>query len=128
MFTNIGKKIKVLAMVIAWMGIIGSVIGGVVLMDEADEALGLLVMLVGALMSWIGSFFMYGFGQLIDNTDKLVAQNTPQAPPTTHIVPNVNVVPEMPVAPPAPFTVPQYPNANNAQQGQFTVPNQQQQR
>ncbi len=134
MFTNIGKKIKTLAMVLAWAGIIGSVLGGIVLMEEADEAVGLLTMLVGALMSWVGSFFMYGFGQLIDNTDKLVAQNTPQTPaaaptftaPVAPAAPVAPVAPVTPVAQPAPFTVPGYANGNNAQQTQYTANNQQQ--
>ena len=33
---------------------------------------GILTILLGVLISWIGSFVLYGFGQLVDNSDKLV--------------------------------------------------------
>ncbi len=74
MFDNIGNKIKILAEVICWIGIIGSIILGIVMM-EFDESLiiaGLLVVPIGFLVSWISSFLLYGFGQLIENTDRLV--------------------------------------------------------
>lgn len=36
---------------------------------------GIMVLIGGALLSYLGSFCLYGFGQLIENTDILVAQN-----------------------------------------------------
>lgn len=75
MFENIGKKIKGLAKVVAYLGMIASVIGGISIMaDGSDVAIliGLLVMISGMIAAWIGSFFAYGFGQLVDNSDKLV--------------------------------------------------------
>lgn len=74
MFDNIGGKIKNLAVVICWVGIILSIIIGISLMGLLEEIgfVGIIVMIVGSLFSWIGSFFMYGFGQLIENSDKLV--------------------------------------------------------
>ena len=84
MFNNIGGKIKVLAKVICWIGIIFSVISGIVIMTggrnthltvngsyfSASSALiGILTIVVGCLVAWIGSFFAYGFGQLIENSD-----------------------------------------------------------
>ena len=76
MFNNIGKKIKTLAAVICWIGIISSVIAAIVLficgLDWGDEAffflMAILVLVAGSLVSWIGSFFTYGFGELIDKT------------------------------------------------------------
>ena len=75
MFNNIGGKIKALAKVICWIGIIASVIGGIGMMiaDEDMILYGLFTAVGGALISWIGSFFTYGFGELIDNTSKLAA-------------------------------------------------------
>ena len=74
MFDNIGDKIKVLAQVICWVGIFASVITGFMLMTQDDTLLlGFLVILFGSLGSWIGSFMIYGFGQLIENADALVA-------------------------------------------------------
>lgn len=74
MFSNIGSKIKILAQVMTWLGIIASVIGGLVLMaiDEDLIPAGLITALLGPLISWLSSFVLYGFGQLIENTDKLV--------------------------------------------------------
>ena len=79
MFDNIGGKIEGLAKVICWIGIIASVIGGIVMFVAAGEmrygggtyvALGFVVIIVGSLGSWIGSFFMYGFGELISDTSE----------------------------------------------------------
>ncbi len=74
MFDNIGGKIKTLAQVVTWIGIIGSVIGGMSMMSINDDLifLGLLIMIIGSLVSWVSSFVLYGFGQLIEYTDKLV--------------------------------------------------------
>lgn len=76
MFDNIGGKIKTLAKVICWLGIIASVIIGFVLMvqDEDTAFVGILIMILGSLGSWISSFMTYGFGQLIENSDILVKQ------------------------------------------------------
>lgn len=71
MFSNIGGKIKTLARVITWTGIILSVIIGFVLMSMSGFT-GFLTALLGSLGSWISSFILYGFGQLIESTDKLV--------------------------------------------------------
>lgn len=75
MFNNIGNKIKTLAKVLCWFGIIASVIGGIgmALSDNDMLIFGLLIAVAGALLSWIGSFFTYGLGELIDNSSKLVA-------------------------------------------------------
>lgn len=73
MFDNIGKKIKSLAKILCWVGIIAYVIAAIIMiaigMDEYEEeltAFGVILLFVGPLMSWISSFFMYGFGELID--------------------------------------------------------------
>ena len=80
-FEHIGGKIKILAKVICWIGIISSVIGGAVMMlnglafENSEEVWGgILVIVVGVLVSWIGSFRLYGFGQLVENTDILAGQ------------------------------------------------------
>lgn len=73
MFDNIGGKIKTLAQVVTWIGIIASVISGFAIMSIDEEIfVGLIVMIFGALMSWVSSFVLYGFGQLVENSDKLV--------------------------------------------------------
>lgn len=72
MFTNIGGKIKELAKVICYVGIAISVVAGISMIgsgrNSAMVGTGVAVMIVGSLVSWIGSFFAYGFGELIENT------------------------------------------------------------
>jgi len=75
MFESIGKKIMSLAKIVAWIGIIASVVIGTVQIsvDETFIFSGIIVILMGSLVSWLSSFLLYGFGKLIDNTDILVA-------------------------------------------------------
>ena len=77
MFNNIGKKIKALAALVTLGGIIASVVGGVSLMlsDSDYIVLGVAIIIAGSFVSWLGSIMVYGYGQLIDNTDKLVSIN-----------------------------------------------------
>lgn len=74
MFENIGKKIKNLASIITWIGILLSVVVGIIIivLDDSLVAVGLIVIVAGFVSSWISSFLLYGFGQLVDNSDKLV--------------------------------------------------------
>ena len=78
MFDNIGKKIKILAYVLTWVGIIASVITGIAMMNSFDSTvrtIGLIVLIVGSVLSWASSFIIYGFGQLIENTDIIAGRN-----------------------------------------------------
>lgn len=70
MFDNIGGKIKALASAMAIIGIILSVTIGLVLFGIDDDMIpvGVVIMVVGSLISWIGSFLLYGFGELIEKT------------------------------------------------------------
>lgn len=69
MFDNIGGKIKSLAKVLCILGIIASVIGGIVEIANSAVLPGILTAILGALFAWIGSFGLYGLGQLIENSD-----------------------------------------------------------
>ncbi len=79
MFDNIGGKIKTLAKVLCWIGIVASVIGGIIMIvgtaRSSNPGLGILLsllyMALGCLISWVGSFFAYGFGELIENTEAI---------------------------------------------------------
>ena len=82
MFDNIGRKIKVLAQAVCWVGIVLSIIIGLVVIVSAiasDTLIGFLygfiIMIVGSLASWVSSFFAYGFGELIEKTTE-IAYNT----------------------------------------------------
>ncbi|MBR2473091.1 MAG: hypothetical protein IKB44_03995 [Clostridia bacterium] len=68
MFDDIGGKIMKLAMVVAWIGIVCSIIWGLVMMPRAG-IIGIIYAGIGALVSWVGSFVLYGFGQLVENSD-----------------------------------------------------------
>ena len=75
MFDNIGGKIKTLATVVCFLGIGASIIAAIALWAQNDRytptiALGFGVLIGGCLASWIGSFFMYGFGELIEETTR----------------------------------------------------------
>lgn len=99
MFKNIGKKIKVFAKVICWLGIIFSVISGIILivagvnnddirtiingtvqyMDSTMLiVLGVVVLILGPIVSWIGSFMTYGFGEIVDNTQAIKNKIAPE--------------------------------------------------
>ena len=72
MFDNIGSKIKALAKVVCWIGIIGSIIAGIVMiatMGTAGILSGFLTIILGALLSWVSSFVLYGFGEMVENSD-----------------------------------------------------------
>ena len=80
MFENIGQKIKTLASVICWIGIIGCTFWGfsVISLGDGDGSAvvaGLIIIATGILSSWVGSFLLYGFGELIYQTTK-IARNT----------------------------------------------------
>lgn len=70
MFDNVGSKIKGLASFFCWGGIIASIIGGIILigLDEDLIFVGIAVIVIGSLLSWISSFVLYGFGELVVNS------------------------------------------------------------
>ena len=80
MFDNIGGKIKTLAVVTCGLGIIASIIGAFALWIQSSDYnptafSGVLVLVLGSLASWICSSFTYGFGELIENSETLHADN-----------------------------------------------------
>lgn len=68
MFDNIGGKIKTLAQVVCWIGIVCAIISGFVIIvnDKDSFFLGFIIIVIGSLISWISSFTLYGFGEIID--------------------------------------------------------------
>ena len=73
MFNNIGLKIKTCAVVITIVGIVISIIWGIQV-SKTDLVSGLLIVIVGCLSSWIGSFLLYGFGELIEKLTNIEKQ------------------------------------------------------
>ena len=87
MFDNIGNKIKGLAELICWIGILISVIIALILVfagysdgDGLVLFLGIAIGVAGSLFSWIGSFAVYGFGELVQNSieiKKMIGEKLP---------------------------------------------------
>lgn len=81
MYSNIGKKLKTLAMVIGIIEAVAAVVTGMVLFVEGldyDEELipvALLIMFIGPALAWISTWVLYGFGELVDKTCD-IARNT----------------------------------------------------
>ena len=72
MFSNMGGKLKGLAKVTCWIGIVASVIAAIVLWStnsyrNPTVVAGLVVLIAGTLASWIGSWFTYAFGQITED-------------------------------------------------------------
>lgn len=82
MFNNIGKKIKTYSEIVAYIGISASIISGLVICAKSGTVPnllhGLAVAVIGSLSCWIGSLFLYGFGQLVENSDILVEKFAPE--------------------------------------------------
>lgn len=73
MFNKIGEKIKILAIVICIVGIIASLFVGMLFIADNEFLLGITTIVVGVLASWVSVFVLYGFGQLVENSEKMVA-------------------------------------------------------
>lgn len=86
-FNNISKKIKILSYVCTIVGILCSFIFGFVLL-KSKNYMGIAVIILGSFISWVASFTLYGFGQLIENTDIIANRRS-----TTTADTNEDVVP-----------------------------------
>lgn len=67
MYNNIGKKIKGLAVVIFIINALAGIISGCSLISSSStRTMGWLLIVGGPVIGWIMSWFLYGFGELID--------------------------------------------------------------
>lgn len=79
MFNNVGKKIKMIAKVLCWIGIVGYIIIALICFTTADSyyetgsliTMGFLCLFIGPALSWIISLFIYGYGELIDKENEI---------------------------------------------------------
>ena len=78
MFDHIGGKIKNVAKAVCWSGIVLSIVFGLILLIALSTdslaigiAVAIPVTVLGAFLSWIGSFTLYGYGELIELTAKI---------------------------------------------------------
>ena len=75
MFDNIGNKIKTLALVTSIITIVACVFVSILMAVREQYWYAAVFVTLGPLFAWISSFLLYGFGQLIENSDK-IANNT----------------------------------------------------
>ena len=68
MFDNIGNKCKVVAKVLCWVGIIASVITGIIYIASGNIGFGIGYIIGGSLVSWLGSLGLYGIGEAAENS------------------------------------------------------------
>ena len=92
MFRNPGGKIKSYAIVLFWIGVVISIIIGVIEIGSSFVAAaysyqgsfgtillgilgGILTVAIGTLISWLAVLTLYAFGTLVENSDELVRLN-----------------------------------------------------
>ncbi len=78
MYDNIGGKIKGFAIAAFIIEAIAAVLIGISFLTLDDESLyrmGLLIAIFGPIVAWFSSWFIYGFGELVD-TNGEIARNT----------------------------------------------------
>ena len=68
MYSNIGKKIMTLAVIIAVITMLASFGFGIYLLIDGSTVEGALTMIFGPIACWVAGFFLYGYGRLIDNS------------------------------------------------------------
>ena len=132
MFTNIGKKIKVLAVVIFCIMAGLSLISGLIMIAEGfdyghEDFIfgGIIIAGLGFLFSWISSFVLYAYGEIADKVSAIEynTRGLNGAQPTFHqppVQPQYGQAPfgQPPVQPQygqAPFGQPQYGQPSFAQ-------------
>lgn len=77
MFNNISNKIKIFAKVVFWVGIVLFGLVGISYMvsgithEIAEDIVLALVYFIMGFGSWVSACLIYGFGQLIENTNSL---------------------------------------------------------
>lgn len=122
MYRNIGKKIKAVAVICAVLFMLAAIacggygiVTGIDLMDYYEEvaiihiAISAAIIVVGVLFAWISSFALFGYGQLIDNTDKIVKMLEKSAASAPVVAPAAPAYVETPVAPMAPVVPEEVP-------------------
>ena len=74
MFENTGRKIKKFAYILFVLGVLAAIITGCYIMYKSPASGGFVIMVVAIISSYLSSLLLYGFGKLVENSDKLVEQ------------------------------------------------------
>lgn len=77
MYNNIGGKIKGLSIVIAIIEVaLAAIVGCILMITDDDMAMvGIIIITVGGIASWISSWMLYGLGELIEDTHSIAVSN-----------------------------------------------------
>ena len=96
MYDNIGGKLKLLAKIIFYVQAISSAIGGlaVAAIDDDMVVYGLLIFLLGPLCAWVSSWFLYGFGELIETNSIIAKKISGEALPQSNTAPKAADAPK----------------------------------
>ena len=81
MFEDIGNKIKKLVKFFAVAGMLLSIILGIILC-LSNILIGIIVCALGFLLSWVGAWLMYGYGEMVQrliNIDKKLGAGNKQS-------------------------------------------------
>ena len=68
MYDNIGGKIKKLAQATFLVEALAATIFGFYMLAEEDPIIGITIMLFGPIVAFVGSWLLYGYGELIDKS------------------------------------------------------------
>lgn len=68
MFNNTGNKCKTVAKILCWIGIVSSIIVGLIYIFANNIGFGIGYMVGGSFISWIGSLGLYGIGEAVENS------------------------------------------------------------
>lgn len=71
MYDNVGKKIMTLAKVLGWVFLIAGLIITEGFVSEKREFLIVIIPLISGILLFISSWFLYGFGQLVDDVSAM---------------------------------------------------------
>ena len=86
MFKNIGKKIKLFAVVSVYISLaIFLWLGIYIMLEYKMYVVGIITIILGVLASWISQFLLYGFGELVDKTTEIANNSTIQLIETANL-------------------------------------------
>ena len=92
MYENVGGKIKVCAVVTGWVTCIAGFITGIALAEKFG-ILAVLLCFAGGALGLVGSWPLYGFGQLIEDVSALRSRR--EAPPLEQTATTTDELPEL---------------------------------
>ncbi len=79
MFENVGVKIKGIAKVFFAVGMLVPLFCGIVViaLDKKMAPIGIIIIFLGALLAWLATVLLYGFGELIFKTSLIESKLNP---------------------------------------------------